>query len=239
MVLPPGLHSCSLILSGSHAHLTLWGADSAHWVNRKYQRVKWILFGHFKNLGVSQGGDKSGPGRRRGIGSGACTTERAGESSTVLFAHKLCVKLAQAAFLALSSGQIIAVNNRINTQYCWLLPPPQAAKAGKCLVLFHSRQIRIITPYDSETPENMLGRPSWYNPARHGTSWQSTHKLVHNFSCVFCNWIKQQDPDPALETQPALVLKVADSRCRKAKVSNCFSSLGNCKLELKWRKPAL
>lgn len=56
-------------------------------------------------------------------GSGVYTEETAGESSTVLFGwSKLCVRLAQAAHLALSSVQLLAVNNRINTQYCWLLP---------------------------------------------------------------------------------------------------------------------
>lgn len=53
----------------------------------------------------------------------AVPRKRAGESSTVLFGRsKLCERLAWSAHLALSSVQLIAVNNRINTQYCWMLP---------------------------------------------------------------------------------------------------------------------
>lgn len=72
---------------------------------------------------MSQGDEKSGPGRRRRAGSGTCTPERVGESSTVLFGwNKLYVRQAQAAHPALSSVQLTAVNNSINTQCCWLLP---------------------------------------------------------------------------------------------------------------------
>lgn len=64
---------------------------------------------------MSQGGDKSGPGSRRGAGT--CTSEKAGENSSVVFGwRKLCVRLAQAAHLALSSAELTAVKISINTQ---------------------------------------------------------------------------------------------------------------------------
>lgn len=82
-----------------------------------------IFLAALGNVKVAEGGGRSGPGRRREAGSGGCASERAGESSTVLFGRsKLCARLAWSAHLALSSVQLLAVNNRINTQYCWLLP---------------------------------------------------------------------------------------------------------------------
>lgn len=54
---------------------------------------------------------------------------------------------------------------------------PQAEKAGKSLVLFHSRQLRIITPHDSETPENMLSHQAdttqlgTGHPGKHSQAW--------------------------------------------------------------------
>lgn len=83
----------------------------------------------FSNLKVSQGGARAGPGRRRGAGSEEAVPQ--GGQGTA--AGVSCVRdwLGQLTSL-MSSVQPVAVRNRINTQYWWLLLfyGCQAAKAG-------------------------------------------------------------------------------------------------------------
>lgn len=64
-----------------------------------------------------------------------------------------CVRPAQSTHPTLFSAQLMAVNHRINSQCCWLLPVHFSTGSKGCemfMFLFHSQQISIITSHNTE-----------------------------------------------------------------------------------------
>lgn len=67
----------------------------------------------------------------------------------------------------------------------------------------------------------------------HGTSWQALTSLLIISRVFFVTESNNKTLSQLWKAKPALVLQVADSRCLKARLSNSFSSLGNCKVGIK------